>query len=580
MSFTTVVAGLNHPSVTRVMSILFDASVKGTVLLVLPGMLTRLLRSASAAVRHLIWAGALAGMLVIPVLTVVVPHVELRALRPLSAIRLPVHNSTPVAARRMMSHGFSEREVARAVRGGVAIAPRAVVDVGPPSSRGFARLIPAIWLAASLLVLLRLMLGLVRVALWSQRAQPVSDGTWLSLVRRLGTELGIARPLTLLRSDLACVPMTWGVVYPTVLLPFDADDWTMERRTIVLLHELAHVKRLDALTQWLAQIVVAVFWFNPLVWLAARQLRIEREHACDDFVIEGGARATDYAYDLLQIARSLSGGAPPSTALAMARQSELEGRLLAILDPDTNHRNISRTRLIGATLGVLALALPLAAFTPAIESAPRPVIRRAFTSPRVPAPPISRAFVARMPSARVVWPREIVATTPPDRETLIAVAHAASKMTSDYEKAELLVSIAKYYAQDDELCAVYLDVVSSIKSDYDRGRTMMPLLKADALSIASLDAFIAAASTIHSDYERGRTITAIVTHDDLTNRQTIDLIGVATEMTSSYEKANALVSIATNQSIDDADVRRALVKGAETISSSTDYRRVVSAILK
>lgn len=108
----------------------------------------------------------------------------------------------------------------------------------------------------------------------------------------------------------------------------------------------------------------------------------------------------------------------------------------------------------------------------------------------------------------------------------------------------------------------------------------MPLLKADALSIASLDAFIAAASTIHSDYERGRTITAIVTHDDLTNRQTIDLIGVATEMTSSYEKANALVSIATNQSIDDADVRRALVKGAETISSSTDYRRVVSAILK
>ena len=87
MSFTTVVAGLNHPSVTRVMSILFDASVKGTVLLVLAWVLTRLLRSASAAVRHLIWAGALAGMLVIPVLTVVVPHVELRALRARDAAR-------------------------------------------------------------------------------------------------------------------------------------------------------------------------------------------------------------------------------------------------------------------------------------------------------------------------------------------------------------------------------------------------------------------------------------------------------------------------------------------------------------
>jgi beta-lactamase regulating signal transducer with metallopeptidase domain len=104
-----------------------------------------------------------------------------------------------------------------------------------------------------------------------RRARAVHDAGWLSLVQRLANGMGIARPVTLLRSDRACVPMTWGVVYPRVLLPADADAWTADRRTIVLLHELAHVKRLDAFTQFVAQVSVAAFWFNPIVWFAARR---------------------------------------------------------------------------------------------------------------------------------------------------------------------------------------------------------------------------------------------------------------------------------------------------------------------
>src|SRR4051812_10149324 len=160
--------------------------------------------------------------------------------------------------------------------------------------------------------------------------------------------------------------MTWGIVYPTVLLPIDADEWNDERRSIVLLHELAHVKRFDAFTQLIAQVATGVFWFNPFVWLAAREMRKEREHACDDFVLQGGARASDYAHDLLQIARSLgASSAPAAAALAMARRSEFEGRLLAILDPKTDRRSVSRARLALATLGVVMLALPLAALAPA-----------------------------------------------------------------------------------------------------------------------------------------------------------------------------------------------------------------------
>ncbi len=79
--------------------------------------------------------------------------------------------------------------------------------------------------------------------------------------------------------------MTCGAWHPVLLLPDAAENWPLERRRVVLLHELAHIKRLDWLTQTLAYIAGSLHWFNPLVWLAARRMRVEREQACDDLVL-------------------------------------------------------------------------------------------------------------------------------------------------------------------------------------------------------------------------------------------------------------------------------------------------------
>jgi beta-lactamase regulating signal transducer with metallopeptidase domain len=231
------------------------------------------------------------------------------------------------------------------------------------------QIIAAIWFVGALLVLLRLAIGTWRVGQLAREGARVEDGVWLSLAQRLANRLGVTRPLTLLRGERLAVPVTWGIVYPAVLLPHDADSWSEERRRFVLVHEMAHVKRFDALTQLLAQLALAVFWFDPLVWVAAHQMRMEREHACDDYVLRDGTAPSLYAGELLEMVRSIGTpthdrAAPAFAALAMARRSEFEGRMLAILDPRLDRKSLQKRGTLMTAVIVALLTFPLAALRP------------------------------------------------------------------------------------------------------------------------------------------------------------------------------------------------------------------------
>ncbi|HYE57021.1 MAG TPA: M56 family metallopeptidase, partial [Rhodothermales bacterium] len=174
----------------------------------------------------------------------------------------------------------------------------------------------------------------------------------------------IRRHVRLVWAD-AATPMTWGFFRPVVALPLEARTWSPERLRIVLMHELTHVARLDALSQSLAHLACTVFWFHPLVWASARRLTQERELACDDAVLTHGARASSYAQHLLDVARGLRRPqAVPVAALAMARRGELEGRLTAILATGRRRDGLRRAHAFAAALLVAALVLPLAAFKP------------------------------------------------------------------------------------------------------------------------------------------------------------------------------------------------------------------------
>jgi beta-lactamase regulating signal transducer with metallopeptidase domain len=136
-----------------------------------------------------------------------------------------------------------------------------------------------------------------------------------------------------------------------------------------LLHELAHVKRGDLLAQNLAQLACALYWFNPLAWVAAHRLRIEREQACDDTVLSAGTKASDYANHILEIIRSLRiAKCPALAAVAMAQCSQIEHRLRAILNPRLCRRALTSKgeMLVGAA--VACMVLPLAAMKPSASA--------------------------------------------------------------------------------------------------------------------------------------------------------------------------------------------------------------------
>ncbi|HEV8197360.1 MAG TPA: M56 family metallopeptidase, partial [Gemmatimonadales bacterium] len=144
----------------------------------------------------------------------------------------------------------------------------------------------------------------------------------------------------------------------------------------------------DGLTHFASRVACAIHWFNPLAWLAARQARVEREHACDDAVLAAGALPSSYAQALLETARAAPAPwATASAGLTMARPSHLANRLLAVLDVRRRRGRLGRAAFGAASFGTLALLAPVAAMAPARQP-PAPSF---IPAPESPGPAVTAA---------------------------------------------------------------------------------------------------------------------------------------------------------------------------------------------
>lgn len=344
--------------------------LKATLLLGVGGLVSLLARRQAAAMRHLVWVSTFVGLLALPLLHVAGPSwsVPLMPVEFGAVERGTTAGATPAEAGQVVSGNAaaegSPSEVVPGRSGG-----EAVVGNGAGSgAQGRLGPVLLVWAAGSAAVAFWILVGQIGVMRLRRRARPLKDRAWLEAIHELSARLDLSRPIDLVVGEDASTPMTWGFVRPTVFLPGRARDWSEERRRMVLLHELAHVKRRDCLTQLLAYLGCALFWFHPLAWHAARRLRIERERACDDLVVRTvvptGALAADYAQHLLDLARTLRVPRNVGASVAMALPSQLEDRLLAVLDPVRRRSDPSRVATFSCIGAALALALPLSSVEP------------------------------------------------------------------------------------------------------------------------------------------------------------------------------------------------------------------------
>src|SRR5882762_145346 len=383
-------------------AILADAFVKATVLLVLTAVVTVFLRRSPASLRHLVWTLACGGVLALPLASALLPNWKL-ALWP--RLDLPVaFNAEHLAPRAAEPEPQPAARVVPTVHAPTP-SPSSAIDAEPVRwhlTPDWTALVFPVWLSGVGAVLILLAVGIARIMWLDRVTRPVEDEAWLILVDELSLELGLRRHVRLLQSQGPAMPMTWGIRRPAILLPAEADTWTAERRRDVLLHELAHVKRHDFLIQLMAHVACAVYWFHPMVWLAATRLREERERACDDHVLRAGATPSAYASHLLDIARGLRAARATSLAsVAMARPAQLATRLIDVLDTRRCRDTLSRRSAVPAWIAAIAVVVPLAAAAPRVAE-PAPVSRSVDTIPRLPRPML--AARRSSPAKHIVLP--------------------------------------------------------------------------------------------------------------------------------------------------------------------------------
>jgi beta-lactamase regulating signal transducer with metallopeptidase domain len=315
----------------------------------------RLLARASAGSRRSLLVAGFAIVLVLPIATAVLPALHLRDAATASA------DPTARVA------GSTADELDRAdlilVPGAARVAHEARPVAGVPDEAA-ASISPlvvllGVWALGAIVVLARLGVGLARARRLVKSARFVET-----------LDVG-GRPVEVRVSRSVDTPAVTGLLVPVVLLPHDAETWSTERRRVVLAHELAHVANRDVLASVVAQLAVAIHWFDPLVWLAARRLRIERELAADARVLDHGVLPSSYAEHLLALATIHHDRPIAFGVLAMAEPAQVATRIRALLAPRTRTR-FGRVRfaLAGAGLSIAAL---VACATPERDEAPAPV---------------------------------------------------------------------------------------------------------------------------------------------------------------------------------------------------------------
>ena len=340
-----------------------ESIIKASLLLLIATFLAFTFRKRWPAVSHFAWVLAFVSILALPIVSAVAPSTNILRIDDAFLSKI----------------GVKERQLAELPPSGpryVLINPQQPIADPAPAEVG-TRLVQMLripawfevlflaWLVGFLAVLSRTAYGLncLRI-IRKYGTRKVESDELAEKLDLLGQTAGVRRSWDLRTSmthELS-LPMTWGVIRPTILLPKHAEEWSPSQFEAVMLHELAHVRRFDFLSQIVAEIVCATYWFHPLVWLGARAMRADAELVADEAVLLTGLKPSDYASELMKLAATIGSQKQPFAhvgTLAM-NNSKIENRLHSVLKYPVGKRGVSSLQMLTACAAAVVI-LPVIA---------------------------------------------------------------------------------------------------------------------------------------------------------------------------------------------------------------------------
>jgi beta-lactamase regulating signal transducer with metallopeptidase domain len=346
-------------------------------------LVLRALRGRSANLRYAAGCAALAVAVIAPVATAFRMEAPARATLIASPAAL---QGEPVTLSKLVVAAVADLGVSAA--SSAAAAGRVWIGMQAEALTPFLPAVALCWLAGVAIFSVRLAREwrAMRVLATTGTSAPAARLT--AAARRLAVRLGIRRSVTLLESRLVTVPTVVGWFRPVILVPLSAlTGLTPGQFEAIMAHELAHIRRHDAGVNMLQALVETLLFYHPAVWWISRQVRIEREHCCDDLAVGLCGDPVAYARALT----SLEAMRDDSAFALAASGGSLLSRIRRIVRRDTGDAAAAPRIVAALTIGAVALAalaLPVRSLaTVVVDRVAKPAAPQASTAPEPPPAP-------------------------------------------------------------------------------------------------------------------------------------------------------------------------------------------------
>ena len=210
-----------------------------------------------------------------------------------------------------------------------------------------------IWMVGMSILFLRIVIGLAGVQRLREGSLPL-DNKWSVYVQKLSEKLQIERLVTLAESAAIEAPVVIGYFKPFILIPVGmCTSLSTAQLETIFIHELMHIRRRDYLVNVIQSFVEAIYFFNPFIWAISKIVKNEREHCCDDAVVQLHGNVREYAIALARLEEVRLSKISLSLPLTGSR-NQLMNRIKRLMEKSVKN-HYSGGRIIPALLLVIGL---------------------------------------------------------------------------------------------------------------------------------------------------------------------------------------------------------------------------------